>query len=84
MAQIKRSTESLEDRFMTTKHVSEFTGLAISTIQNWRVSRRNIPFYRIGKTVRYRLSDLMAFMDFYKVDPLTAEEREEEVDTEES
>lgn len=37
------------------KIVSKITGRAIQTLRNDRFHRRGIPYYKIGRSVRYRL-----------------------------
>lgn len=49
---------------LTTSEVADITGNTVSTIATWRCTRKvNIPYIKIGKTVRYRLSDVMKFLD---------------------
>ena len=39
------------------------------TLAGWRVHRQNLPFHKIGGAVRYRLADVLAFMDGARVEP---------------
>lgn len=43
--------------------VAKITGRARSTLQKDRVSGAGIPFIRIGRLVRYRLSDVRDYID---------------------
>jgi hypothetical protein len=45
------------------KKVSKITGRAIQTLRNDRFHRRGIPYYKIGRSVRYRLKDIYEFME---------------------
>ena len=36
-------------------------GLSIKTLQNQRVAGGGVPFLKLGRTVRYRLSDVLEF-----------------------
>ena len=42
--------------------VSEILGIALPTLRTWRsVKRYNLIYMKIGRCVRYRLSDVLAF-----------------------
>ena len=45
---------------LTTKEVSEMTGVSSATLAAWRRSRQHIPFYKIGKIVKYKKEDVEA------------------------
>lgn len=46
------------------KQVSEVLGVPTSTLNMWRVYRRvPLPFVKLGKQVRYRVSDVRGFID---------------------
>ena len=51
------------DRLLSDRDVEKITGRARSTLQKDRVSGSGIPFIRIGRLVRYRQSDVDAFLD---------------------
>jgi predicted DNA-binding transcriptional regulator AlpA len=48
---------------LSDKDVETLTGRARSTLQKDRVTGTGIPFVRIGRLVRYRQSDVTAFLD---------------------
>jgi hypothetical protein len=48
---------------LSDRDVERITGRARSTLQKDRVSGSGIPFIRIGRLVRYRQSDLNAYLD---------------------
>lgn len=58
--------ENLE-RWISEKEVAEITGLSISTLQKHRFYRRGMPYAKIGKSCRYRLADVQAFMDSHRI-----------------
>lgn len=61
-----------EDRLLTIREVSEFTGLAIGSLYHF-LSEGRIPVVRISKRcVRFRHSDLLAW-----IESLTEKAREE-------
>lgn len=51
------------DPLLSDRDVEKITGRARSTLQKDRVSGTGIPFVRIGRLVRYRQSDVTAFLD---------------------
>jgi len=38
-------------------------GLSVKTLRNWRLSGKGPPYLKLGGAVRYRESDLDAFLD---------------------
>lgn len=51
------------DSLLSDRDVEKITGRARSTLQKDRVSGSGIPFIRIGRLVRYRQSDVSAYLD---------------------
>jgi predicted DNA-binding transcriptional regulator AlpA len=51
------------DPLLSDRDVERITGRARSTLQKDRVSGSGIPFIRIGRLVRYRQSDVGAYLD---------------------
>src|SRR5512133_3778948 len=47
-----------DDRLLREKEVSEMLGVAIATLHAWRRVGKPPAFIRLGRAVRYRLSDL--------------------------
>jgi predicted DNA-binding transcriptional regulator AlpA len=50
------------ERLLDDKAVAEITGRARSTLQKDRLVGTGIPFVRLGRLVRYRESDINAFL----------------------
>jgi len=66
-------TEKLKEeipRYLTEKEVAEMTGLSLSTLRNSRFQGRGLPYIKIGRSVRYSLDDVVAYMESRKVVPL--------------
>lgn len=57
------------DVLVNEKRVSEITGLALSTLRNRRSLRKPPRYIKIGKSVRYALADVQAFIDANRIDP---------------
>ena len=47
-------------KWLTTNEVAEMTGFSAGTLKKWRTQCRanNIPYYKIGKSVRYKLNEI--------------------------
>ena len=47
----------------------EILGHKKKTLQNWRLLRKGPAYYKVGRSVRYRVGDLLDFMAERRVDP---------------
>ena len=52
----------MKDRFLTTREAADFLGLSLSTLYTW-VSEKRIPFHRLGRALRFRLTELEDWLD---------------------
>ena len=52
------------------RRVAGVTGIALQTLRNWRFQGTGPPYFKIGRSVRYRLNDILAFMEERRIDPL--------------
>ncbi len=60
----RRCALSIKDTLHDEKSAAEFLGLEPGTLAVWRSTRRyNLPFVKIGRLVKYRESDLLAFVE---------------------
>jgi hypothetical protein len=50
MEEVLRMSES--PRYINEKEVSKITGLALSTLRNWRFKRTGMPYSKVGRSVR--------------------------------
>ena len=57
----------MEIEYITEREVVKLTGRALSTLRNDRVARRGFPYVKWGRFVRYRKSDVIAFMEAHKI-----------------
>ena len=56
-------------KLLTREQAAKYLGVAISTLSNWACTKKvNLTYVRLGRSVRYRLSDLDAFIENGKVD----------------
>jgi predicted DNA-binding transcriptional regulator AlpA len=56
-------------RYISEKEVSAITGLSLQTLRNYRSVGKGPTYCKIGRAVRYPLSDLLSYMDARKVMP---------------
>lgn len=38
-------------------------GISVSTLSKWRMINKNLPFIKLGRAVKYKRSDIEAFLD---------------------
>ena len=55
--------DTFDDKFLCTERAAHYIGYTKSTLEWWRMNRRGPRFYKISGRVRYRQSDLDAFME---------------------
>ncbi len=57
---------TLTDDLISTKEASRLLGLAVATLESKRVRPNGslvIPFYKIGKSVRYKRGEILAIIE---------------------
>lgn len=63
---MKRSRESkTQESFIDVKEAAEFIGVPVSSIYNY-VASDNIPYYKLGRLLRFRKSDLTKWVRKFK------------------
>ena len=75
----------MSDELLTPDDVAEMLDISPQTLASWRTTGRyDLPFLRIGRLVRYRLSDVEEFLNGFEAaeaEDLDAEDPDaEEVD----
>ena len=62
----------LPDPLLKTRQAAKLLGVVPDTLVQWRCTRRYpLPYIMVGSSVRYRLSDVLAFIDRGSVDGLS-------------
>lgn len=52
------------DKLLTNQQTSDILSVTTGTLAAWRSSKRyDLPYVKVGRNVRYRLSDVMAWLD---------------------
>ena len=68
------SNAILPTNLVTPEQAADFLGTTPGNLAVWRCERRvNLPYCKVGKCVRYRVEDLIAFVDAGRVSPVTAD-----------
>jgi excisionase family DNA binding protein len=50
------------NKLITRKEAAEILGLKPNTLAVWATEKRNLPYYKIGSSVKYKLSDIEQFI----------------------
>ncbi len=70
LEEIRLLHEASDATSVSTRQVHLLTGLAEATLEQWRSTRRvEIPFYKFGRSVRYRLGDVRRYIEDCRVAP---------------
>lgn len=70
------SVRSSRERFMTDQEVADWLGTTTATLAVWRCTKRYpLPYIKCGRLVRYRESDVLAFLESRLVTPTGVEAR---------
>jgi predicted DNA-binding transcriptional regulator AlpA len=65
----KKTRKQMSERriYLREQDVSEITGIAVQTLRNNRSLGNGIPYFKIGRSVRYLIEDVHAFMNNHKI-----------------
>ena len=56
------TNQAQEDFLINEKAVAKWLAVGLSTVQQWRLKGQGPRFIKIGKSVRYRQSDVLAYI----------------------
>jgi len=57
-------TSHITDRLLSREEAAEFLGISKGTLEVWASTKRYmLPFVKVGRLAKYRLSDLYKFID---------------------
>lgn len=62
IAAIPKDEPNHQEDFLTTKEAADFLKVSEVSIHNWK-RKKNLPFYRIGRSIRFKRKDLIAFAE---------------------
>lgn len=60
---------SQHTQWLTERQVHEHTKLSLSTLRSHRFYGKGIPYSKIGRSVRYSMADVVAFMEAKRILP---------------
>jgi len=55
-------------QYLTEIEVSQMTKIAVQTLRNDRFKRQRIPYHKIGRSIRYKLADVVRYMDSGRIE----------------
>lgn len=58
----------IDERWLTDVEVAHLTGIKRATLVDHRFHRRGIPFYKVGRAVRYKWKDVKAYMNKHRIE----------------
>lgn len=58
-----------QPRWLNEKQVAELTGISLSTLRKHRFFSEGLPYYKVGRSVRYKHSDVISFMEARRIEP---------------
>jgi excisionase family DNA binding protein len=57
-------TQAAQSTLFPPKQAAEYLGVSVGTLEVWRCTKRYpLPFIKVGRLVKYRKSDLDAFLE---------------------
>ena len=63
---IRNADEHLEKRFLTKRELAEYIGMSEYTIDSWVSERREVPFVRMGRRVKFDMRDVEKWVEHSK------------------
>jgi hypothetical protein len=63
------SSDLQQHRYLTEKEVAAITGRAVQTLRNDRHKGQGFAYIKFGRSIRYRLSDILAAMECHRIEP---------------
>jgi broad-specificity NMP kinase len=58
-----------DNKWLTEIEVAEMLSCSRSKLRNDRCRRRGLPYYKINNSIRYEMTDIIAYMEERRVDP---------------
>ena len=60
---IRPDSDDQPDRLLSIRELGEYLGVPVATIYRWRYTRDGPVGYRVGRHVRYRISDVERWLE---------------------
>lgn len=56
------------EQLIDEKQLAEITGKALQTIRNDRCKKKGVPYIKLGRSIRYSLSDIARYIDENRIE----------------
>ena len=60
--------QNQQQRYINEKEVARIIGRGLQTLRNDRHRGRGLPYIKMGRSVRYSLEDIIAYMEARKIE----------------
>lgn len=57
----------MDKQWITEEDVAVITSIGLPTLRNNRNKKKGIPYYKVSKSVRYKQSDVLEYMEARKI-----------------
>jgi len=61
-------TPQAEERFINETETAKMLSVSVHTLRGQRHARRGLPFFKYGRSVRYKMSDILEHMSGLRVE----------------
>ena len=55
-------------KYLTDREVAKMTNISLSTLRNQRSQGRGFSYHKIGRSVRYKLADVVSRLEAHKIE----------------
>lgn len=62
-ARLRKGDMPIAPEYLSPRQVSQLTGIPIKTLEAWRGVRKDLPYYKVGRGVRYKIQDVRDFIE---------------------
>jgi excisionase family DNA binding protein len=69
------TTDRPLEPLLSTDQVAEYLGIAVNTLEKWRVQGKGPAYHKLGVFIRYRKSDVDAWIDRQRINTTEDERR---------
>ncbi|MCX5814246.1 MAG: helix-turn-helix domain-containing protein [Proteobacteria bacterium] len=49
------------------REIAKLTGISLSSLRNNRSLKRGLPYIKIGKSIRYNMSDVINYLESHRI-----------------
>jgi predicted DNA-binding transcriptional regulator AlpA len=67
--EMAQNTDQTNRLIFNEYEIAEMLGVSVRTLQMRRMRQLDPPYYKVGKSVRYRLDDVTAWLENQRVEP---------------